>query len=259
MNGQSQLADNPYALIGDSVANAPGDVRAAFVRKTYTHLTAAIYALVALEWFYFQSGIAESMTQTLLNTPYGMIMMFGGFLLVSWIAEMWANSDSSKGMQYLGLSVYVIAESLFLAPILYFAQLRAIDLPNPFGAEVGASMTVPVVPAAAVTTLLLFSVLTAIAWFSKADFSFMSAGLTIAGIAAFALIIASAIFGLHLGVWFSVAMIVFACAYILYDTSNVIHKYPADKYVAASLALFASVALLFWYVLRLFMAFSSDD
>ena len=29
--------------------------------------------------------------------------------------------------------------------------------------------------------------------------------------------------------------------------------------VAAALALFASVALLFWYVLRIFMAFSSRD
>jgi FtsH-binding integral membrane protein len=50
-----------------------------------------------------------------------------------------------------------------------------------------------------------------------------------------------------------VAMIAFAGAAVLYDTSNILHHYPQDKYVAASLELFASIALMFWYVLQLFM------
>jgi FtsH-binding integral membrane protein len=45
----------------------------------------------------------------------------------------------------------------------------------------------------------------------------------------------------------------------MYDTSNVLHHYRTDQYVAASLALFASVAMLFFYVLRLVMAFSNRD
>jgi FtsH-binding integral membrane protein len=49
-------------------------------------------------------------------------------------------------------------------------------------------------------------------------------------------------------------MIVLASGYILYDTSNVLHRYRTDQHVAAALALFASVAILFWYVLRLFMS-----
>ena len=53
------------------------------------------------------------------------------------------------------------------------------------------------------------------------------------------------------------AMVGLAGGAILYDTSNVLHHYPQDRYVGASLALFASVALMLWYVLRLFMA--SDD
>ena len=43
-------------------------------------------------------------------------------------------------------------------------------------------------------------------------------------------------------------------AAILYDTSNVLHHFPEDRYVGAALQLFASVALMFWYVLRLFMS-----
>ncbi len=48
--------------------------------------------------------------------------------------------------------------------------------------------------------------------------------------------------------------VAFAGAAILYDTSNVIHHYPSDRYVGAALQLFASVAMMFWYVLRLFMS-----
>jgi len=67
-------------------------------------------------------------------------------------------------------------------------------------------------------------------------------------------IVGAILFGFELGTWFSVAMIGFAGAAILYDTSNVLHHFPEDRYVGAALQLFASVALMFWYVLRLFMA-----
>jgi FtsH-binding integral membrane protein len=46
-------------------------------------------------------------------------------------------------------------------------------------------------------------------------------------------------------------MVALAGASILYDTSNILLHYPEDRYVGASLQLFASVALMFWYVLRL--------
>ena len=63
-----------------------------------------------------------------------------------------------------------------------------------------------------------------------------------------------AIFGFNLGTWFSVGMVGLAGAAILYDTSNVLHHYPEDRYVAAALELFASMALMFWYVLQLFLS-----
>ena len=59
--------------------------------------------------------------------------------------------------------------------------------------------------------------------------------------------------GVSLGLWFSVAMVVLACGIILYNTSNVLHRYNTEQYVAASLTLFASIALLFWYILQIFM------
>ena len=53
-------------------------------------------------------------------------------------------------------------------------------------------------------------------------------------------------------------MAVFAGASVLYTTSNVLHEYRIGQHVAASLALFASVALLFWYILRILMSMSRN-
>ena len=110
-----------------------------------------------------------------------------------------------------------------------------------------------VIQAAALMTMLGFTGLTFVAFYTRKDFSFLRAGLLYGGVVALCLIVAAVVFGFELGMWFSVAMIAIAGASILYDTSEVLHRYPEDRYVGAALALFASVALLFWYVLRLLM------
>ena len=53
-------------------------------------------------------------------------------------------------------------------------------------------------------------------------------------------------------------MVILAAGFIVYDTSNVMHHYRTDQHVAAALALFGSVALMFWYVLRLFLYSRSE-
>jgi FtsH-binding integral membrane protein len=62
------------------------------------------------------------------------------------------------------------------------------------------------------------------------------------------------IFSFNLGILFIAAMLLLAGGYILYDTSNVLHHYRIGQHVAASLALFASVALMFWYMVQLVMS-----
>ena len=68
------------------------------------------------------------------------------------------------------------------------------------------------------------------------------------------LIVCAVIFGFNLGLVFSAAMVLLASGAILYDTSRIMNHYSTDQHVAASLQLFASVALLFWYVLRILMS-----
>jgi len=115
-----------------------------------------------------------------------------------------------------------------------------------------------VIESAAFVTLLAFGGLTAVVFLTQADFSFIGSFLKYAFVVALVLIVAASVFGLSLGTFFSVGMVVLAGGAILYDTSNVLRRYPEDRYVGAALELFASVALMFWYVLRLFMAAERD-
>jgi FtsH-binding integral membrane protein len=188
--------------------------------------------------------------QMLAGQPMYWLGVMLAFVAVNWIADKWARSATSLSMQYAGLFLGVIAWAVIFIPMMAIAQLLTLNFS---GREIG------VIPAAAVTTLVMFAGLTAVAFFTKQDFSFLRGILGIATFAAIALIVVSMLFGFHLGIWFSAAMVIAACGYILYDTSNIIHHYRTDQYVAAALALFASVALLFWYVLRIFMALSSRD
>ena len=107
---------------------------------------------------------------------------------------------------------------------------------------------------AGIVTMVVFSGLTAVVFLTRADFSFLRYFLWIVGLAAMALIVCSLFMEFALGLWFSVAMVVLAAGCILYQTSNILHHYRTDQHVAASLALFSSVALLFWYVLQIFMS-----
>ena len=222
-----------YALAIEADAETRGD----FIRKTYLHLIGAVLAFIGLEVVLFQSGLAEPIMGTLLSTKWAWLIVLGAFMGVSWLANKWAASATSVAAQYLGLSLYVVAEAVIFVPLLYIAQR--------FGQGI--------IGTAAVSTLLLFSGLTAFVLVSGKDFSFLRGVLVLGGFAGLGVIVAAMIFGFTLGIVFTVLMIALACGYILYDTSNVLHHYRIGQHVAASLALFASVALLFWYVLRLLM------
>ncbi len=247
-------AENPYAAFGTgTVAQATPDARVAFIRKTYTHLAAAVYAFAALEWALFRLVPEETMQNLVatLLSGWNMLFLLGGFMVVSMIADRWARSDVSLGMQYAGLFLYVVAEAVIFLPLLYIGLYRTDGIEMLAGANV--------VGTAAVITLVMFAGLTAAVFVTGKDFSFLRTALMIGGFAALGLILCGAVFGFSLGMLFSGGMIVLACGYILYNTSNVMLHYRTDQHVAAALTLFASVALLFWYVLRILMAFSGRD
>ncbi len=213
--------------------------RVAFIRRTYAHLGGAVLGLLLFEVVLFGTGAAESLTRLMFGGQWSWLIALGAFMVVSMIAQKWAATGVSVATQYMGLGLYVVAQSVILAPLLYFAN-EAFP-----GHEIIGN--------AAVITALLFSAMTGVVFLTKKDFSFLRSTLMVCCFGAMGLMVCSMIFGFSLGLVFTVFMIVVMCGYILYDTSNVMRHYRVDSHVAASLALFASLATLFWYVIQLLM------
>ncbi len=240
---------NPYSVNQNAVpaAFAEESERAGFIRRTYMHLTGAVLALIALEAVLFSVVPAATMQNLVatMTSGYGWLIVLGAFMAVSWMARSWANSGRSSGIQYAGLGLYIVAEAVILLPMLYICI------------SVMGEPQLPIM--AAMITTLVFAGLTAFVFVTGTDLSGWGKYLALGGIVAMGAIAAGVLMGFSLGIWFSAAMVALASAYILYDTSNVLHHYDTRQHVAASLALFASVVLLFWYVLRIMMMFSSDD
>ena len=239
---------NPYqspSFGAVPAALAAEDARATFIQRTYLHLFGAILLFVFFEAAIFTLVPAETLEGLIgliFGNRLGAIALMLGFVGVSWLANAWATSDTSRSLQYVGLFLYVVAEGLIFVPLLYIA--------NRF-----APMAIP---AAGLLTLIMFGGLTALVFITKSDLTSWGKYLWVIGLGSVGVVICAALFNFQLGVWFSGAMIVLASGYILYDTSNVLHRFRTDQYVAASLALFASVALLFWYILRLMMSLRRD-
>jgi FtsH-binding integral membrane protein len=226
-----------------SVEYAGASVRADFIRRTYQHLAWAVLGFIVVEALLLQWSGAQGLVRTMTG-GYSWLIVLAAFMGVSWLAEKWAHSGTSPQMQYAGLALFVVAEAIIFLPLLYIAAY--FSSPN-------------VIPTAGIVTALLFGGLTYIAFTTRRDFSFLGNILSLGGFVALGVIVASMLFGLNLGVFFAGLMVAYAGAAILYNTSNIMHEYRPDQHVAAALALFASVALLFWYVLRIVMAFTGDD
>ena len=220
-----------------SVAQSQPSERAEFIRKTYIHLAGAIAAFTLIEVILFQTGIAGVLANLVFSGGgLGWLAIIGGFTLIGWLSRSLAGQADNEGLQYLGLGLYVFIEALIFTPLIYIAAVYS----DP-----------TVLPTAVILTLCMFGGLTLIAFTTQKDFSFLGGFLRIGGFVALGFIICSAIFGFQLGLLFSLAMVAFASVAILYDPSKVMKHYSTSHHVAASLELFASVALLFYYILQI--------
>jgi FtsH-binding integral membrane protein len=228
-----------YDVYAGSAAYAQPDARAQFIRRTYAHLALAMLGFLVLEYTLLSLPGIERLALTM-TEGFNWLIVLGLFIGVSWIADYWARSDTSRGLQYVGLALYVAAQAIIFLPLMFVAVFVSND-PT-------------VIPAAGLITGLLFAGLTVVVFTTRVDFSFLRTVLVIGGFVALGLIVASFIFGFTLGVIFAVAMVGLAAGFILYTTSNIIHYYRTDQYVAAALALFAAVALLFYYVLWILLS-----
>lgn len=213
--------------------------RVAFYRKTYTYVALAVLLFIITEYLFFQSPVIVNFAYSLTG-GWSWLLLLGAFMFITNHAEGLALKSRDKNQHYLALGIYVVAEAFIFIPLL-FKAFSMID-----GVEI--------LQKAAVMTIALFAGLSAVVILTKKDFSFLRSILAIGFFLAIGLMVAGLLFGFDLGLWFSVAMVALAAGSILYTTSNMVHKYDEEQYVAAALGLFASLMLLFWYILRIFMS-----
>jgi len=214
--------------------------KVAFYKKTYSHVAGGVLVFILFEYLLLQS---ETIVDFMLSMTEGWrwLIMLGGFMFVTNYAEKMTLKTPDKNMQYLAFGIYILAEALIFVPLIYIAA---------FYMESGPE----ILNQAAIVTLALFTGLSAVVFVTKKDFSFLRTGLTVGFFIAIGLIIAGSLFGFNLGLWFSVGMCLLAAGSIIYQTSNLVHKYTVEDYIPAALGLFASLMLLFWYVLSIFMS-----
>ena len=185
------------------VAQSTKQEQAAFYRKTYLNLAFGLVAFVILEAVFLRMEPLVSFMLSL-TQGYLWLVLLGGFMGVSYIAQKMAYNDASLSKQYLGYLLYIVAEALIFVPILYIA--------------IYYTGSPELLTQAAIITGSLFLGLTFVVFSTKADFSFLRSILAIGFFVAIGAIVAGMLFNFDLGLWFSVGMIALASGSILYNT-----------------------------------------
>lgn len=239
------MAYENYELESPAVAaQSAASERAAFIRRVYAHLAGAVLALIAIEVVLLNAvrGHEVQIIRTMVG-GWSWLVVLLMFMGASVVARMWAQSQTSTAMQYMGLGLYVLAEAIIFLPLLIIAQY--------FQQRVNPEHNV--IAQAGILTLAVFGGLTLAVFTTKKDFSFLGPVLCVASMIALGVIVAGILFQFTLGLFFCLAMVALLSGCILYQTSAVMLHYPTHMHVAAALELFASIATLFWYILQILM------
>jgi modulator of FtsH protease len=170
-----------------------------------------------------------------------LLAYFGAFMVASFVRR-------SPGLNVAALGAYTFITGLFLAPMLFFAQLAATH---------GQTLDASPVRDAFLLTGAAFTGLSGYVLISRKNFSYLGAALSmgiwvILGAMILGMFLHSAAFQLAIA---SVGVLLF-CGYILFDTSRILHE-PDDDPVGAALRLFLDVVNLFVFLVRI-LASSRD-
>jgi FtsH-binding integral membrane protein len=223
----------------NSVATLDDRTRGDFLVKVYQHLLGAVVAFVLFETLLFATGAAQGIYDFVAGSGVAWLLLLGAVILLNRFTAQAAFDLANPARQYVGLFGTAAGEALIFAPFLYYV----------FNVEGDGTVKVG---AAAAITAIGFAGLTVVGLVTRKDLSFLRPIVMWGFLCALGLIVAAIVLGFELGVTFSLAMIALAGVAILYQTQNILRRFPEDAYVGAAVQLFASVMTMFWYVLRLF-------
>jgi FtsH-binding integral membrane protein len=226
------------------VSEVDSATRTTFLKKTFLHLAGSILLFLGLSLLIVKTVIGSIVVSIMFGGTIQILITMALFVGASFLAQSWSRNATSKPLQYTGLILYIGLEALIFTPLLLLAEAVA-----------GFQL----VGYAGLITLMLAGSLILFTLINKVDFTFLNGFMFVAGIIIIGIVFGAIIFGLNLGVWFSALMVGFASIAILKDTSDIQRHYRPDQYIAACLSLFASIALLFYYILRIILSFTSQD
>jgi protein lifeguard len=212
--------------IGTTVATSSASVRLGFLRKVYGILVVQLAVTTAI--------CALCMVQPIRGAVLaasGLLTLFGIIGTFGCIFALMSNKDSYPLNMKL-LAAFTVGESILIGTIC--AQYAAAGLGY-------------LVLEALVITLAIFSSLTAYCLTSKKDFSFMGAGLSAALIALIGASFVNLILGFTGGKSAGLAFIIswggatLFSLFILYDTSELMHRLSPDDFVIAAVSLYLDI------------------
>ena len=225
--------ENPFAYSSQPMTVAQGSVEARmeFIRKTYSLFLAGILMALVAGTICLQVPAVGNLAVTILSQPIiAIVLLFG--------LSMGAQAVSRiEGLNYAALFGFTAFIGFLFAPILAMYEVRAPGI----------------VAQAAGLTAITFSALTAYAFITKKDFSFLGGMLFVGMILLIGGGLANVFFFKSSGASYYMAWVtlfIFA-GYVLYDTSQIIHRYDAKGYVSAALSLFLDFFNMFMAILRI--------
>ncbi|MCA8975773.1 MAG: US12 family protein [Planctomycetes bacterium] len=227
---------NPYAaLTAPPAAFAAASERAAFLKKVYGLLFLGMLGFAATLWAAGNVAPVREMMLSLWGlirgTRYGFLVYIGVFMAGSFAVQALAEKRPINAIAYAGWAFLL---GLLVAPLVLAA-----------GPEL--------VSQASLITALVFGGLTLFVLWTGKDFSFLRGTLFVVGMGLFVAMLAGWLFGFGMGMWLSVGIVALMAGYILYQTSEILHRFPTTMAMSAAIILFTDVVLLFKHILILLM------
>lgn len=239
------MNQNPYALAAELPAfEAAASERATFLKKVYSLLLAGVLVFAGSLWATANvpavAGLAEGLWRGIARGGLGWVIYFGIFAGGFWLVHAVARVFPLNLIAFFAWSFLL---ALLLSPIVLFAAHAAPATLN----------------MASAVTAMTFSGLTAFVMITGKDFSFLRGILFLGMWGLVVLSLCGWLFGFGWPLWGSGLGVLLFAGYILYDTSEILHRYPTTMAVSAAVVLFTDVVLLFKHVLIILLSLRGND
>ena len=246
-NQQQVGAMSADGYFREPAAQLSTDARLSFLRRTYGFflLGVVISAGIAALSCYLCAPYLQQITNS-----YVWLGIIGAYFVLSIIFNQLMQKRETA---MLGLILQSVAQGVLFGPLIAIAMLVA-----------GGSLIL-VYQALAITGLV-FGGLTAYVFLTKQDFSFLRGALVIGSITFIGVIVMVLLMGGLSGGGMSPLSLaiagfgaLLAAGYVLYDTSQILHKFGEGDEVIAAACLHADFALMLWYVLRILIYYAMSS